>query len=293
MPVPPIRKIVIPVAGYGTRFLPFTKSIPKEMLPIVDRPVIQYIVEEAVEAGIDQVILITGYSKRAIEDYFDYNLELEYLLEKSGKLAQRKLIRDISDIAKFIYVRQKEQLGNGHAILQAKEVIGNEPFVMVWGDEVYSGTPSKVRQVIEAYNHHEGPVLSVMQRSKDSDYDKYGYVKIGKKYDDGIFQVDEVVEKPGAGNKISPYAFISCCVLTPDIFPKLEQQQAGKGGEIWLVDALNTLLQERPAYAKELTGLTYFDCGNKLEYMKATVHFALQREDIGADFKTYLQDLLK
>ncbi|MEI6477442.1 MAG: UTP--glucose-1-phosphate uridylyltransferase [bacterium] len=287
-----IRKIVIPVAGYGTRFLPFTKSIPKEMLPIVDRPVIQYIVEEAVAAGITEVILITGYSKRAIEDYFDYNLELEYLLEKSGKLAQKKMIRDISDIAKFVYVRQKEQLGNGHAILQAKEVVGDEPFVMVWGDEVYKGTPSKIEQLIATYEQYQGPVLSVMERTADSDYDKYGYVKVKEDKGNGVYELSEVVEKPGVDNKISPYAFISSCVLTPDIFTKLEQQTAGKGGEIWLVDALNALLQERPTFAKELKGVKFFDCGNKLEYLKATVEFALEREDLGADFRKYLQETI-
>jgi UTP--glucose-1-phosphate uridylyltransferase len=262
------------------------------MLPIVDRPVIQYIVEEAVAAGIEEVILITGYSKRAIEDYFDYNLELEYLLERSGKLAQKQLIRDISDIAKFVYVRQKEQLGNGHAILQAKEVVGDEPFVMVWGDEVYHGRPSKIEQLIATYEQYKAPVLSVMQRTEDGDYDKYGYVKIKQQHDAHVFELEEIIEKPGPGNKISPYAFISSCVLTPDIFTKLEQQQAGKGGEIWLVDGINALLQERPTYAKELTGVTYFDCGNKLEYLKATVQFALQRPDLGEDFRAYLKTVI-
>ena len=286
-----IKKIVIPVAGYGTRFLPFTKSIPKEMLPIVDRPVIQYIVEEAVAAGIEEVILITGYSKRAIEDYFDYNLELEFLLDKSGKTEQKKLIRNISDIAKFVYIRQKEQLGNGHAILQAKDVIGDDPFVVVWGDEVYQGTPSKIQQVIAAYDKYQAPILSVMQRTEDADYDKYGYIKIKEDKGDGVFRLDQVVEKPGPENKISPYAFISCSVLTPEIFTKLEQQTPGKGGEIWLVDALNAMVQEQPVYAKELTGLKYFDCGNKLEYMKACVEFALKRSDLGEEFRTYLKGL--
>lgn len=286
-----IRKIVIPVAGYGTRFLPFTKSIPKEMLPIVDRPVIQYIVEEAVEAGIEEVILITGYSKRAIEDYFDYNLELEYLLEKSGKTAQRQLIRDISDIAKFIYVRQKEQLGIGHAILQAKEVIGNEPFIVMWGDEVYQGKPSKLQQLMEAYEKYESPVLFVMPKTSESDYDRYGYVKVEETLENGILKVGGLIEKPGIDNAPSQYASLGCFVLTPDIFELLEKQTPGKNGEIWHTDAINSLAQQRPVYAKEATGLKYFDCGNKLEYLKAVTEFALQRKDLGEEFRSYLKNL--
>ena len=286
-----IRKIVIPVAGYGTRFLPFTKAIPKEMLPIVDRPVIQYIVEEAVAAGIEEVILITGYSKRAIEDYFDYNLELEFLLEKSGKLEQRSMIRNLSDLARFVYIRQKEQLGNGHAVLQAKEVVGDEPFLMCYGDEVYQGSPSKMQQMIETFERHGGPVLNVMQKTADSDYDKYGYIRVKEELGNGEFSVAEFIEKPGAANKPSPYAQLSSYLLTPDIFPILENQQPGKGGEIWLTDAVNTLSQHREVFAREAQGLKYFDCGNKLEYMKAMVEFGLEREDLGNDFRTYLKGL--
>lgn len=286
-----IRKIVIPVAGYGTRFLPFTKAIPKEMLPIVDRPVIQYIVEEAVEAGIEEVILITGYSKRAIEDYFDYNLELEYLLERSGKTAQRQLIRDISDIARFVYVRQKEQLGIGHAILQAKDVVGDEPFIVMWGDEVYQGKPSKLQHLIQVYETHQAPILFVMKRTAEDDYDRYGYIRVKEDLGNSILKVEDLIEKPGAQNVPSPYASLGCFVLTPDIFPILEQQQPGKSGEIWLADAINTLAHQRDVYAKEVTNLKYFDCGNKLEYMKATIEFALQREDIGPAFRSYLASL--
>lgn len=287
-----IRKIVIPVAGYGTRFLPFTKSIPKEMLPIVDRPVIQYIVEQAVAAGIEDVILVTGMSKKALEDYFDYNLELEIQLEKAGKLAQKQLIRDVSDVAQFIYVRQKEQLGNGHAILQAKEVVGNEPFIMVYGDDVYKGSPSYIQQLVDTYEQYQAPVLEVMRKDRDGDYEKYGYVSIKEDRGNGVFLTDNIVEKPGSNNKISPFAQVSAMVLTPDIFQKLETQQPGKGGEIWLTEAVNALAQEREVYAKEVTGVSYFDCGNKLEYLKATVEFALEREDIGPEFRDYLKNLL-
>lgn len=286
-----IRKIVIPVAGYGTRFLPFTKAIPKEMLPIVDRPIIQYIVEEAVEAGIEQVILITGYSKRAIEDYFDYNTELEYLLEKSNKITQRNLIRDISDIAKFVYVRQKEQLGIGHAILQAKEVVGDEPFVVMWGDEVYPGRPSKLDQILGVYEKYQSPVLLAMRKEQPQDYDRYGYVKVDNCVEEGVFKMKGLIEKPGADKVPSPYASLGCFILTPDIFDILEQQKPGKNGEIWLSDAINTLASQRDVYAKEGTNLKYFDCGNKLEYLKAVTEFALERSDLGEDYRKYLKSL--
>jgi UTP--glucose-1-phosphate uridylyltransferase len=288
-----VRKLVIPVAGYGTRFLPFTKSIPKEMLPIVDRPVIQYIVEQAVEAGITDVILITGMSKRALEDYFDYNIELEVQLDRAGKLTQKQLIREISDIARFVYVRQKEQLGNGHAVLQAKEIIGDEPFVVVYGDDVYMGSPSYFHQLIETFTHYQAPVLEVLHRDQDADYDKYGYIRVKQDMGNGVYLADQLVEKPGAQNKISSLAQISAMVLTPDIFEKLETQKPGKGGEIWLSEAVNALIQERDVYAKEVTGVKYFDCGNKLEYLKATVEFALQREDIGSEFRSYLERIIE
>lgn len=286
-----IRKIVIPVAGYGTRFLPFTKSIPKEMLPIVDRPVIQYIVEEAVEAGIEEIILITGYSKRAIEDYFDYNLELDYALEKAGKTEQRQLIREVSDIARFVYVRQKEQLGNGHAILQAKDIVGDEPFIVMWGDEIFQGKPTKLQQIIEVYKEKQAPVIFCMQRREPWDYDRYGYIRIKEECGDGLFRIEDLMEKPGVDKAPSPYASIGCYVLTPDIFPLLESQQPSEGGEIVLADALNSLAHQRPVYAKEGSNLKYFDCGNKLEYLKAVVEYALDREDLGEDFRHYLKNL--
>ena len=286
-----IKKIVIPVAGYGTRFLPFTKAIPKEMLPIIDRPVIQYIIEEAVEAGIKEVILVTGYSKRAIEDYFDYNLELEYLLEKSGKTEQRQLIRDISDIASFIYVRQKEQKGTGHAILQAKDIVGDEPFVVMWGDEVYMGKPSKLQQLVEVYNQVKAPVVFTMKRTHEDDYNRYGYVKIKKEINDNTFEISELIEKPGKENAPSDHASLGCYIFTPEIFKILETQKPGKGGEIWLADAINTLAHQTPVYAKEINNLTYFDCGNKLEYIKANIAFALERPDIAPELREYLKKI--
>lgn len=226
-----IKKVVIPVAGYGTRFLPFTKSIPKEMLPIVDRPVIQYIVEEAVEAGIEEVILITGYAKRAIEDYFDYNIELEYLLEKSGKEEQRKMIRDVSDIAQFVYIRQKNSAEIGHAVLQAKNVVDDEPFAVVYGDDVYKGEPSKLKQMIEVYEKYEAPVLFTMNKSADEDFDRYGYVKTKEKVSDHVHKVEDLIEKPGKENAPSTLASVSGYILTPDIFrfwSNRNRERAGK-----------------------------------------------------------------
>lgn len=286
-----IRKIVIPVAGYGTRFLPFTKSIPKEMLPIVDRPVIQYIVEQAVEAGIEEVILITGYSKRAIEDYFDYNLELEYLLQKSGKSDKIKLVREVSDLARFVYVRQKEQLGVGHAILQAKEIVGNEPFVVVWGDEVFQGNPSMLQQMIQTYDKYDTPVMNAVKHTAKGDGDRYGYFDLGNHIDDRTFQIKQLFEKPGDAKRPSDYASLSGYLLTPDIFPILENQPPGIGGEIYLSEAINTMAQIRPVYAHECTGLKYYDCGNKLEYTKAVVEHALEHGEIGEDFRAYLKQL--
>jgi UTP--glucose-1-phosphate uridylyltransferase len=293
MSIQKVRKAIIPVAGYGTRFLPYTKSIPKEMLPIIDRPVIHHIAEEVAEAGVTEIILITGTNKRAIEDYFDYNLELEMLLEKSGKMAQKDLSREASDLAGFVYVRQKEQLGNGHAVLQAKELIGkDEPFVVLWGDEMFMGKPSKVKQLVDTYEQYGKPVIMTMKCDNTEDYSRYGYIKMGAELGDGVREVNGLVEKPGKDNAPSPYASLGCMVLTGEIFQYLETQQPGHGGEIVLAEALNRYVADgHELLGKEVSGLKYFDCGNKLEYMKATVEFALQREDIGADFRDYLTDL--
>lgn len=287
-----IKKLVVPVAGYGTRFLPFTKSIPKEMLPIIDRPVIQYIVEEAVEAGIEEIILITGYSKRAIEDYFDYNLELEYLLDKKGKTTEKQMIRDVSDIAKFIYVRQKEQLGTGHALLQVKELINDEPFMVVSGDDVWTGNPSRLQLLRDSYAQHQSPVILSLERTNPDDYNKYGYVKTGQQLDDKTWTVTDFIEKPGPeqAHLVNKATFIGY-VMTPDIFPLLETLEVGKSGEIWLTDAIHKLAHQRQVVTVDGKGLTYYDCGNKLEYLKAVVEFALARQDLSGDFREYLKNL--
>jgi UTP--glucose-1-phosphate uridylyltransferase len=286
-----IRKAVIPVAGYGTRFLPFTKSTPKEMLPIVDKPVIQYVVEEAVSAGIEEIILITGYTKRAIEDYFDYTAELDNHLERHGKVKDREMIRAISDMARFTYIRQKEMKGNGHALLQAKSAIGNDPFLVLWADEVYRGKPGLVQQLIEAYNEVQSPVIHVRECTAPGDGDKFGYIDIAETVSDTLFKINTLVEKPGE-NRSSNYASLGGYVLTPEIFPILEQQAPGHGGEVVTADAINTLAQRRPVYAKLCTGLEYYDCGSKLGYLEATVRIALDRPDIGAEFSKILKSIV-
>lgn len=288
----PVRKAIIPVAGYGTRFLPYTKSIPKEMLPIVDRPIIHHIVEEVASAGITQIILITGMNKRAIEDYFDYNTELEMLLEQSGKHSHKAVSREASDLARFVYIRQKEQLGNGHAVLQAKDLIGeDEPFLVLWGDEMFMGKPSKVQQLIDSYEEHDTPVIMTMRCDTPEEYDRYGYIVPGKEHSEHVREVKGFVEKPGIDNAPSPHASLGCMILRGDIFSYLETQQAGTGGEIVLGEALNRYAADNALLAKEVTGLKYFDCGNKLGYMKAATEYALQREDIGKEFGEYLRNL--
>lgn len=292
MAIQPVRKAIIPVAGYGTRFLPYTKSIPKEMLPIVDRPIIHHVAEEVASAGITQIILITGMNKRTIEDYFDYNTELELMLERSGKHSHKAVSREASDLASFVYIRQKEQLGNGHAVLQAKDLIGpEEPFLVLWGDEMFMGKPTKVQQLISAYEQHGKPVIMTMNCSDPEDYDRYGYIVPGNEYGDGIREVKGFTEKPGIDHAPSPHASLGCMVLKGDVFSYLQTQEAGSGGEIVLGEALNRYVADNDLLAKEVSGLKYFDCGNKLGYMKATVEYALQREDVGEEFKEYLRQL--
>src|SRR3990167_3693166 len=233
-----IKKAVIPVAGYGTRFLPYTKSVPKEMLPIIDTPVIQIIVEQLVEAGIKEIVLVTGYSKRAIEDYFDYNIELEYLLDKKGKDKEKQLIRSVSDMAKFIYVRQKEQLGNGHAILQAKEAVGGEPFVVAWGDDFFVSEPNRYVQMIEAFDQSGGhSAVEVIRKAEAEDYDKYGYVNANDK-NENIWRLTEIREKPGRDQTPSDLANLGGFIFTPNFFNYLSSQPPGLGGEIYVSETV-------------------------------------------------------
>jgi len=288
----PVRKAVIPCAGYGTRFLPATKASPKEMLPIVDKPVIQYLIEEAAASGIEEIVLITGSNKRAIEDHFDYNYELEEALKRAGKMDQYNEIRAISDLAKFVYVRQKEQLGNGHAVLQAREVIGNEPFVVVWGDELFHANPPRIKQMIDVYHQHGGAVISSFITTDETAPHRYGIVR-GERVSARVTRVDDMLEKPG--NAVSPPYQVATggYVFPPGIFDILATLPPGKGGEIWLVDAITQLAKHTDIYAYEIENGKYYDCGNKLEYLKANIDFALQRPDIAAELREYLESLVK
>ncbi|OGE81785.1 MAG: UTP--glucose-1-phosphate uridylyltransferase [Candidatus Doudnabacteria bacterium RIFCSPLOWO2_02_FULL_48_8] len=289
-----VRKAVIPAAGFGTRFLPATKAQPKEMLPIVDKPVIQYVVEEIVDAGIEQIILVTGWHKRAIEDHFDRHFELEARLEKDGKLDLLEKVRKISELCDFVYVRQKEALGNGHALLVAREVVGDEPVLMLWGDDFIAAEPSRTKQMIAAYEKYGTTILSGIRTSKPEDTKKYGYVG-GAEIADGVIDVAKFVEKPGPDNAPSDLAIVSGFIFTPDIFDALEAsvpETIGKGQELYYVDGVNKLMQAgKKVHAIEIKNSRYYDCGNKLEYLKAVVEFGLKHDDLREDFGQYLKNL--
>lgn len=285
-----IKKAVIPVAGFGTRFLPVTKAMPKEMLPIIDKPVIQYIVEEAVASGIEDIILVTGASKRAIEDHFDYNYELQSWLKKQGKEDQREEIKKIADLANFIYIRQKGPYGNGTPILNAKKIIGDEPFAVIWGDDLFinkKGEP-RLKQLIKVFNKYQDPVLTAI-KIDDEGTKKYGVID-GIKVEDKVYQIKKIIEKPGPAKAPSRIGTIGAYILTPDIFESLEKTKIGKGNELWLVDAIFNLSKNRPLYAALVDG-TFYDTGSKLGWLQANVDFALEREDLKPDFKKYLKSL--
>jgi len=283
-----IRKAVVPAAGYGTRFLPASKAMPKEMLPIVDKPVIQYVVEELVEAGIEQIIMVTGWHKRAIEDHFDRHLELEHKLELAGKTKQLESIRKLSDMAEFVYVRQKEANGNGGAILTAKNVVGNEPFIVLWGDDFIVAPESRTKQLIKAYDKYGSVILGGIRTDKPEDTEKYGYAK-GPEIEPGIIKVEEFVEKPGPKKVPSNLAIVSGFAFPPGIFDALESFTPKPGDELVYVDGVNVLRNEgMDAYAMEIKGGRYYDCGNITEYLKTNVEMALKREDINGEFEDFI-----
>ncbi|MFA6215470.1 MAG: UTP--glucose-1-phosphate uridylyltransferase [Patescibacteria group bacterium] len=283
-----IRKIVIPVAGLGTRFLPVTKAQPKEMLPIVDKPIIQYIVEEAVRAGITDVILVTGGTKRAIEDHFDRNEYLEEHLKKCGKDKYYQAIKEVAELANFIYIRQKGPYGNGTPVLNAKEIIGDEPFAVVWGDDIWV-CPKKphIQQLVEVFERYGDPVITAKITTREGTK-KYGIIE-GIETEKGVYQVKSIVEKPGPEKAKSKIASHGGYIFTPDIFPALEKTKLGKDNELWLVDAIAKLLEKRPIYAKLVEG-ELFDPGSKLGWLKANVEFGLKDKEIGKEFKTFLKD---
>lgn len=285
-----ITKAIIPVAGFGTRFLPTTKAQPKEMLNIVDKPVIQYIVEEAVASGITDIILVTGMGKRAIEDHFDHNAELYNWLVKQGKTKLKEEIKQIAQLANFIYIRQKGPYGNGTPVLNAQKIIGDEPFAVLWGDDVfYGGKKPRLKQLIEVYEKYGDPVLTACEVSKE-DTSRYGIIDAVQVEKD-VYQVKQIVEKPGAQKAPSTLATVGGYILTPDIFSILAKTKVGKGGELWLADALATLLKKRPFYACRV-GAKYYDVGSKLGWLEANVDMALKRPDMQDDFKKYLKSIL-
>lgn len=286
-----IRKAIIPAAGLGTRFLPATKAQPKEMLPIVDKPTIQYIIEEAVASGIEEILIITGRSKKCIEDHFDKSVELELELEKSGKEQMLKMVREISDMVDIHFIRQKEPRGLGHAISCAKTFVGNEPFAVLLGDDiVYNEGRPCLKQLIDCYDEYNTSVLGV-QTVEAKDVNKYGIVN-GIHIEDRVYKVKGLVEKPPVEEAPSNVAILGRYIITPQIFKILEETKPGKGGEIQLTDALLKLIDEEAMYAYDFEG-TRYDVGDKLGFLKATVEYALRREDLRDGFIEYLNTLKK
>src|SRR3954464_3328276 len=287
--VPSVRKAVFPAAGLGTRFLPVTKAQPKEMLPLVDKPIIQYGVEEAVAAGIDNILLVTGRGKNAIEDHFDVSVELETFLESRGKREQLDEIRKISNLINFAYVRQGEPLGLGHAVLVARELVGQEPFAVLLGDDVIDANPPAIKQLVDVFDRVKGPVLAVERVPRES-ISSYGVIAIDSSANlgQGVYQVTDLVEKPAREEAPSDLAIIGRYVLTPDIFPALAATKSDRTGEIQLTNGLRELLKTRPIYACEVNGVRH-DTGNKLGFLKAVVYFALRRPDPADKFSAYLK----
>jgi len=283
-----IRKAVFPAAGLGTRFLPATKASPKEMLPLVDKPLIQYCVEEAVASGIESILIITGRDKGSIEDHFDISFELEELLKEKGKTDLYEQVRAISDIAKVSYTRQKQALGLGHAIYQAKDFVGDEPFAALLADDVVDAEKPALRQMIEVFEKYQAPVIATMQVEGEA-ISRFGVID-AEEVEPGVFKIKDMVEKPSFADAPSDLAIIGRYIFTPDIFEAIENTEPGAGGEIQITDAMRGLLKSRPFYALKLDGVRH-DAGDKLGFLIATVEFALKRDDLGDDFREYLKGL--
>lgn len=291
--IPKVRKAVFPAAGLGTRFLPATKAMPKEMLPLVDKPLIQYGIEEAIQSGITNVVIVTGRGKTAIEDHFDVSFELEHLLESKGKEGLLDAVRRISDMVDIAYVRQKEALGLGHAILRARDLVGPEPFAAVLSDDVIDSEKPCLRQLLDVYEYFGCSVVALMEVPRDQ-ISAYGVVVADPVTQDGmdgrLFRIKDLVEKPKAEEAPSNLAIIGRYVLTPEIFTALSETEPGRAGEIQLTDGLRHLLRSRPIYGVKFEGRR-FDAGDKLGFLKATVEFALKRADLGDGFREYLRGL--
>ena len=283
-----VRKAVFPAAGLGTRFLPATKAQPKEMLPLVDKPMIQYVVEEAAASGLAEIIIVTGRGKRAIEDHFDAAFELEYYLNDRGKVEELAQIKTISELASLSYVRQKEPLGLGHAILCARSLVGDEPFAVFLGDDIIRAAQPCMRQLLQVFERYAGPVLAV-ERVPRERLSQYGVIQ-ARQVAGNVYEILDLVEKPRPHEAPSDLAIIGRYVLTPDVFTILADTQPDARGEVQLTDALRTLRSGRPMYAVAIEGKR-FDTGDKLGFLKATVEFALARPDLADDFRAYLKSL--
>jgi len=286
--VTPIRKAVFPAAGLGTRFLPATKAQPKEMLPIVDKPIIQYGVEEAVAAGIDQIIVVTGRDKRAIVDHFDISFELEHYLKDRGKTRELQVVRKISDMVDITYIHQKEPLGLGHAVLMAKDVVGNEPFAVFLADDIIRSPTPAIKQMMDVYAQRQASVLA-LQRVREDQVSRYGVVKVSES-DGRVHEVVDMVEKPEAGKAPSNLAILGRYVLKPSIFGILETTREGVGGEIQLTDALRTMAQQEKVLGLEFEG-TYYDVGTVIGFLKTSIAFALERPGLREEMLSYLESL--
>lgn len=285
MSTKPVRKAVIPAAGLGTRFLPFSKAVPKEMLPIVDRPVIQHVIEEAVDAGIDDILIVTSRTKKSIEDHFDRLVDLENNLESKGKVAEAAQIRALSEMAQLHFVRQGEALGLGHAIGMARKHVGNEPFVVLLGDDIMHPKAGVLKGMIEAYNEHACSVVALME-VEPADISAYGCAA-ATPVADRLVQVTGLVEKPSPEEAPSNLAIMGRYLLTPTIFDEIETTKPGVGGEIQITDAMSSLLER-----EKMLGFTFsegrFDTGKKIDYLRAVVEMALEREDLGPEFRSML-----
>ncbi|MGB7070478.1 MAG: UTP--glucose-1-phosphate uridylyltransferase GalU [Pyrinomonadaceae bacterium] len=283
-----VRKAIFPAAGLGTRFLPATKASPKEMLPLVDKPLIQYSVEEAVASGIESVLIITGRDKSSIENHFDISFEMEQMLREKGKHEMLGQIRAISDMAKISYTRQQQALGLGHAIYQAKDFAGDDPFAALLADDIVDAEKPALRQLIEVFERYKAPVIATMQVEGEA-VSRFGVID-AEEVEPNVFLIKDMVEKPAFADAPSDLAIIGRYIFTPDIFRAIEETEPGAGGEIQITDAMRRLLKVRPVYAVKLQGRRH-DAGDKLGFLIATVEFALKRGDLGNDFREYLKSL--
>ena len=283
-----VRKAVFPAAGLGTRFLPATKASPKEMLPLVDKPLIQYVVEEAVASGIDSVIIVTGRGKSAIEDHFDVSFELEAVLRERGKKDDLLLVRRVSDMARVSYVRQREALGLGHAILQARDLVGDEPFAVMLSDDIIDSKTPALKQLLDVYEKYDAPVLATMEVEGEA-ISRFGALDV-EEVADGVYRIKDMVEKPPLAKAPSNLAIIGRYVLTPDIFDEIENTTPGAIGEIQITDAMRALLKKRDFYAVRFEGKRY-DAGDKLGFLIATVELALKHSELAPEFREYLRSL--